>query len=104
MAMEPFAQIQAALEGALTPFGFRRRPADGVISCWVLRTFMRNRAVVVIYCRDDKDPALFAREQRGLCRSAAGFFIPVLYEIGLQIVVVGPPAVTDPLKEAAESC
>jgi hypothetical protein len=57
---------------------------------------MTNRAVVVIEAPDDADPALFARDQKGVCRRAAGFFLPVLYEIGLQVVVVGPPVRTDP--------
>ena len=41
----------------------RGQPQDeGVLGCWVRRTLMTNRAVVVIAAPNSVDPALFARE------------------------------------------
>ncbi len=88
--------VLSELDKVLLPRGFKRRASENVLGCWVRRTLMTNRAVVVIKAPDDVDPALFARNQKGACRKAAGFFLPFLYEIGLQIVVVGPPVRTEP--------
>src|SRR5689334_17186214 len=96
--MSVTTQLITELDNTLIPRGFRRRAAEGVLGCWVRRTLMTNRAVVVIQAPPDADPALFARDQKRASRKAAGFFIPVLYEIGLQIVVVGPPVRTDPTR------
>jgi hypothetical protein len=94
--MDLTAQILKELDGALSHLGFRRRTARRVLACWVLRKLSYNRAVVVIECPSSEDPAVFAREQKSVCRKAAGFFIPFFYEVGLQIVVLGPAAITDP--------
>jgi hypothetical protein len=89
--------ILIALDEMLVAQGFHRRQVPDVLACWARRSLLTgNRAVVVIECPGDEDPALFAREQKKRCSKAAGFFIPFLFEVGLQIIVVGPPALTDP--------
>ena len=95
--MDAVAQILADVETTLHPLGFRRRLAPGVLACWVRRKLNHNRAVVAIECPRGEAPAIFARLQKIVCRKAAGFYIPVFYEIGLQTIVLGPPVMTDPI-------
>lgn len=95
--MDVMNHVLAALDEALKSAGFRQLESDGVLACWIRRTGSTNRAVVAIECPLDEDPALFAQAQRGMCRKAAGFFVPFLYPIGLQIVVIGPRVQTDPV-------
>jgi hypothetical protein len=94
--MDLVPQIIAELDAALTPIGFTRRPAVGAVACWAWRTLNHNRAVVLIECPPNQDPALFARDHKNYCRGIAGFIVPIFYEMGLQIITLGPPVVTDP--------
>ncbi|MCC7385397.1 MAG: hypothetical protein IT384_26345 [Deltaproteobacteria bacterium] len=43
---------------------------------------------MVIDAPHDVDPAKFAREKRWLYAKAAGFLIPLFYEVGVQVVVL----------------
>jgi hypothetical protein len=97
--MSPIEEsLLAALDETLRGHGFRRRSAASVLACWVRRSvWTGNRAVVVIECPPDCDPAVFARGEKKRCAAASGFYIPVLFETGLQIVVFGPSVRTDPM-------
>jgi hypothetical protein len=95
--MDLVDHIAGDLQMTLASIGFvRQNNAPGVVACFVRRNFSHNRAVVIVECPPEMDPALFARSSRDVCKRAAGFYVPIFYEIGLQIVVLGPAAITEP--------
>ncbi|MEM6931575.1 MAG: hypothetical protein AAF602_31885 [Myxococcota bacterium] len=89
--------ILAVLAERLGARGFRAQPSDDVAACFVRRTWMTNRGVLVLDVPPEvDDPAAWARTQRARCAEAVGFRIPLVYHPGIQIVTLGPPAVTLP--------
>lgn len=102
------SNIRAVLNETLMERGFRPRTeaadptgASPVVACWTRRTIFTNRAAVVLRCPEAEDPAQFARASRRSCAKAAGFYVPVLYGIGLQVIVLGP-GVQTPLEDAVD--
>jgi hypothetical protein len=87
-------RLIATIEAALAPLGFRRHRragmADlGVVAFWRRCTWNTNRAVAVVRRPEgDFDVRTFCRriKWRLLWRTR---FIPFLYEVGLQVIVVG---------------
>lgn len=80
----------------LLPHGFRRvgeLPGDdgiGWMAAWTRKTWNTNRAAAVIRMPDaGRHPGEYAREIRKPVGRALGY-LPVLYPIGLQLVLVGP--------------
>src|SRR5687768_10916705 len=92
--------LVAALGGALAPLGFTPRPGERWIAAWTRKTFNTNRAVVVVTVPEGVDPVTWLGEERAALAEAAGY-VPFLYEVGLQVVLVGAPGVR-PLAEAVQ--
>jgi len=91
------SEVLEALGETLRERGYRSITAVDVGACWVRRTFNTNRAVVLLDVPDNvDDPAPWAREQRLRCARAVGFRIPLFFHPGVQIVTLGPSAVTEP--------
>jgi len=90
------AELIAELSTDLERIGFRSNPSSEVLGCWIRRRPNTNRAVVLLRCPEGVDAAVFARESRSACARSAGFYIPLLYGIGLQVVVVGGDNETAP--------
>lgn len=89
--------ILDVLADRLADRGFRVVPSDDVAACFVRRTWNTNRGVLVLDVPPDvDDPAAWARTQRARCAAAVGFRIPLVYHPGIQIVTLGPPAMTAP--------
>lgn len=86
------------LDITLSEAGYHARVAHEVVACYTRKTLNSNRAIVVLECPDSRDPCEFVREKLSVCRRAAGFFIPVLYQISLQVIVLGRAEETTPEK------
>lgn len=84
------------IQSTLAQLGYSRRPPRAGVEVWVRRKFNSNRAIAFLKAPTGEDPAVFARSKRGDCARAAGFWIPLFYGIGLQIVVEGPTDASDP--------
>lgn len=91
-------KILDQLDIVLTDAGYRSRAAHEVVACYTRKTLNANRAIVVLECPDSRDPCEFAREMKGVCLRATGFYIPFLYQLALQIVVLGPAKNAEPEK------
>lgn len=84
------------LNDELTPHGFRQLApvpeVEGarVVAIWKRKTWNTNRGVVVVAVDDSViDPGEYARLNRRRFGKLVGY-IPLLYEVGLQVVLVGP--------------
>lgn len=82
-------EILDQLDITLTQAGYRSRAAQEVVACYTRKTLSMNLAVVVIECPDSRDPCEFVRQQKRVCRRAAGFYIPFFYPVSLQVIVLG---------------
>ena len=86
--------LAACIGEAVESRGFRRfTPAvDGLpwIAAWKRKTWNTNRGIALLTAPADIASALdYARSVKGPAGKAIGY-LPVLYELGLQMVLVGP--------------